>query len=81
MANILLTKHQRFMIPHFRNNVINYKVKDKKILEMPTSLRKTIDHCESGRVNQKILKNIDSGVPRVIALNDQLKKNIAYQQQ
>ena len=69
MANILLTKYQRFMIPHFRHNVINHVEKVKKVLDLPGSLKLTINECETGKLNAKILKNIDSGMERVAALN------------
>lgn len=63
IANIILDKHQRQMIPYFKEHVLHNSGGEdsggKESEEFKTSLCKSIDRCGVEKMDRRILKNID----------------------
>ena len=62
-----MTKHQRRLLPHFKQNLLNFEIeklqkphKQKDLKEMlDQSLSRTIAKSKSSKLNRRILQNID----------------------
>ena len=66
IKNVLLTKHQRKLIPHFKQNLLNFETErmKKPLIEgeekvLNKALRRIIAKSMSSKLNKRILSNID----------------------
>lgn len=67
VANVILTKYQRFMIPQGKNKLINQKVPDKtdQDISMREVISKTIQESCTSKMDLRILKSINAGTDEV----------------
>jgi hypothetical protein len=79
ISDVLLTKYQRFMIPHCKRNILNpgvTKYMAKKLeepMELKSSLAQTIEDSLTTKLDRRILKNIDAGTDHITELNQKLR--------
>ena len=71
ISNVLLTKTQRFMIPHFKQNLINTAIEQEDSLlnnefqheyQLDQNIEKTIERALNGKskLDIRVLKNVDN---------------------
>ena len=65
VANVILTKYQRFMIPQGKNKLINQRIlpdtKERGDDSMKDILAKTIQDSCTSKMDLRILKSINAG--------------------
>jgi hypothetical protein len=75
ISNVLLTKYQRFMIPHFKMNVLNAQLDLEKIGKEPIDIRSSLGQTIEGKtkLDIRIIKNIDTGSTLIQNLTQNLR--------
>lgn len=63
ISNVLLTKHQRAMLLHFKGNLLNYtfaKIKpfDKKDM-IPYYIQRTLSMSRTSKIDKRLIKNVN----------------------
>ena len=77
VANILLTKYQRQMIPFFRDNIVSgnsnsSKVNEKLEENFDQNLQQVLKDAKRSKLNQRIIKNVNFNDDEVLKFLDQV---------
>jgi len=59
ISNVMLTKYQRYMIPFFKQHLLNFMDAKPKEMDLGEQIQKTIDNALVSKLDKRVMKNID----------------------